>query len=602
MSFRLPCPLSSRVVAVSLIVGIDLGTTNSAVAFMAEDGPRLIPNALGEVLTPSVVGVDADGKLLVGRAARELQVLQPERCAALFKRRMGSDWNAELPGRKFTAEELSSLILRSLKEDATAFFKEPVERAVITVPAYFNDQQRKATIAAGRIAGLQVERIFNEPTAAALAYGFHEAREDKVLLIVDLGGGTFDVSVVELFEGTLEVRASSGESFLGGEDFTRALAARLLEQHGHPFERAELQAPQMVARMIQQCERAKCALSRQDSFALRIPDARGEYHDASPEATVTRQQFEACTRHILNRIDLPIRRVLGDARLTRDDVDEVILVGGATRMPAVVERVTQLLGKSPHRRLNPDQVVALGAAVQAGLIARASGVEDLVVTDVAPFTLGIEIVKEFGHERRHGYFLPIIQRNSTIPISRVERLATVFPNQTSFRVKIYQGEGRRVEDNLFLGEFEVKGIAPGPAGQPVDIRFTYDLNGILEVEATIVETKKAVSHVVTRHARSLSAGQIAEAVRQMAKLKTHPREEAVNRLLLRRAERLYQELSLDGRVILGQLLDGFEAALAMQNAEAIERNRAALQEFLDRTDAGWTDDDPENDHDDWYKP
>jgi molecular chaperone HscC len=569
---------------------------------MTENGPRLIPNALGEVLTPSVVGVEADGKVLVGRAAKELQVMQPERCAGLFKRRMGSDWHAVLSRRKFSAEELSSLILRSLKEDATAFFKEPVERAVITVPAYFNDQQRKATIAAGRIAGLQVERILNEPTAAALAYGFHEVRDDKILLIFDLGGGTFDVSLVEVFEGTLEVRASSGESFLGGEDFTRALAARLLEQHGHPFERAELQAPLMVARMVQQCERAKCSLSRQESYTLRIPDSKGEYHDSSPEAAVTREQFEAWTQHILNRVDLPIRRVLGDARLSREDVDEVILVGGATRMPAVIDRVTQLMGKSPHRRLHPDQVVALGAAVQAGLIARARSVEDLVVTDVAPFTLGIMIAKQFGHEQRDGYFLPIIQRNSTIPISRVERVQTVYPNQTAVQVKIYQGEGRRVEDNLFLGEFEVKGIPAGPAGQPVDIRFTYDLNGVLEVEATIVETKKIVGHVVTRHARGLSAKQIAEAIKQMEKLKTHPREEAVNRLLLRRAERLYQELSLEGRVILGQLLDGFEQALAMQNEEAIERHRAALKEFLERSDAGWSDNAPENDHDDWYKP
>jgi molecular chaperone HscC len=589
-------------IAVSKIVGIDLGTTNSAVACMEENGPRLIPNALGEVLTPSVVGVDADGKLLVGRAAKELQVLQPERCVGLFKRRMGSDWHAELSGRKFSAEELSSLILGALKEDAAVYFKAPVERAVITVPAYFDDHQRKATIAAGRIAGLQVERIFNEPTAAALAYGFHEARDEKILLIFDLGGGTFDVSVVELFEGTLEVRASSGESFLGGEDFTRTLAARLLEQHGHPFELAELQAPLMVARVLQQCERAKCSLSRQESFTLRIPDRKGEYHDSSPEATITRQQFEAWTQHILNRVDLPIRRVLGDAKLTRDDVDEVILVGGATRMPAVIDRVTQLLGKSPHRRFNPDQVVALGAAVQAGLIARDQSVEDLVVTDVAPFTLGIMIAKNFGHEQRSGYFLPVIQRNSTIPTSRVERVVTTAANQTTLQLKIYQGEGRRVEDNLFLGEFEVKGVPPGPAGQPVDVRFTYDLNGVLEVEAAIVETKKSVSHVVTRHARGLSAKQIAEAVKQMEKFKTHPREEAVNRLLLRRAERLYQELPLEGRVILGQLLDGFEDALAKQNEEAIDRNRTPLQEFIERADAGWSDNGTGNDDDDWYKP
>jgi molecular chaperone HscC len=363
-----------------------------------------------------------------------------------------------------------------------------------------------------------------------------------------------------------------------------------------------MQAPLMVARMLQQCERAKCSLSRQESFTVRIPDKKGEYHDSSPEATITRQQFDGWTQHILNRVDLPIRRVLGDAKLTRDDVNEVILVGGATRMSAVIDRVTQLMGKSPHRRLNPDQVVALGAAVQAGLIARDQSVEDLVVTDVAPFTLGMEVSKTFGHEKRSGYFLPIIHRNSTIPTSRVERVQTVAANQTTLAVKIYQGESRRVEDNLFLGEFEVKGIPPGPAGQPVDVRFTYDLNGVLEVEAAVVETKKSVSHVVTRHARGLSAKQIAEAVRQMEKLKTHPREEAVNRLLLRRAERLYQELPLDGRVVLGQLLDGFEDALSKQNEEAIHRNRDALQTFIERADAGWSDDGTGNDDDDWYKP
>src|SRR5262249_21434439 len=225
------------------IIGIDLGTTNSAAAYMAESGPKLIPNALGEVLTPSVVGIDPDNKLLVGRAAKELQVLHPDRCAALFKRYMGSDWKVNLVGRTYTPEELSSLVLRTLKEDAQAHFGHPVPRAVITVPAYFNDQQRKATLHAVRIAGFQVERIFNEPTAAALAYGFHESKEEKVLLIFDLGGGTFDVSIVDLFEGSLEVRASSGESFLGGEDFTRTLAARILEQQDCPFERAEMDSP-----------------------------------------------------------------------------------------------------------------------------------------------------------------------------------------------------------------------------------------------------------------------------------------------------------------------------------------------------------------------
>jgi molecular chaperone HscC len=567
------------------IIGIDLGTTNSAAAWLADDGPQLIPNAVGGTLTPSVVGIDPDGKLVVGAAAKELQVLHPDRCTCLFKRHMGSEWTAELPGRTFTPEELSSLILASLKADAEAFFKGPVTKAVITVPAYFNDRQRKATIAAGRIAGLDVQRIFNEPTSAALAYGFHESKEDKTLLIFDLGGGTFDVSIVEFFEGTLEVRASAGESFLGGEDFTRTLAGRILRSIGKEFERTELTAPRLVSRLIQQCEIAKCRLSREESVVVRVPDQNGNFTDGSQTVPVTRQQFEEWTQHILNRIELPIRRVLGDVKATPDMIDEIILVGGATRMPQVVKRVAEMLGKPPQRRLNPDEVVALGAAVQAGLFARSKGVDDLVVTDVAPFTLGVEIAKDFGHERRAGYFLPVIERNTTIPVSRCQRVGTVEPNQTAIIVKIYQGESRRVEDNLNLGEFELSGIPRGPAGQQIDIRFTYDLNGVLEVEATVVETGRAMSHVVTRHVKGLTTEELKAAVREMAKLKTHPREELANRTLLRRAERLFQELSSHLRDELGQLLDGFESALAMQDADVIARHFEALEMFLSLHDA-----------------
>ncbi len=494
-------------------------------------------------------------------------------------------------------------MLRSLKHDAEAFLGQPVEQAVITVPAYFNDQQRKATLNAGRIAGLKVERIINEPTAAALAYGFHESKDDKVLLIFDLGGGTFDVSLVELFEGALEVRASAGESFLGGEDFTRTLAARVLEFHGYPYERTELEAPRLVGRVIQQCELAKCRLSRQGDAMVRVPDKQGSLADTSPQFTVTRQQFDKWTGHILARVEIPIRRALGDAGLKRDDIDEVILVGGATRMPAVVELVTHLFGKPPHRRLNPDEVVALGAAVQAGLISRQASVDDLVVTDVCPFTLGVEVVKEFGTGIREGYFLPIINRNTTIPVSRVDRLFTVKPNQTEIRCKIFQGESRRVSENLLLGEFSVGDIPPAPAGeQGVDIRFTYDLNGVLEVEATVIDTGRKVNHLMTRYAKGLSQAEIARAVDEMQKLKTHPREETVNRFLLRRAERVFRELSLDGRDRLARLLDGFEAAMEMADEEAIGRHRAALERFLDEHDARFHDGDKERGDDDRYEP
>ena len=423
------------------IIGIDLGTTNSAASIIDEDGPRLIPNALGEVLTPSVVGVDPEGNLVVGRSALELMVTHPERCASQFKRKMGSEWTATLAGKTFTPEELSGMVLRSLKQDAEAHLGRAVDRAVITVPAYFNDPQRKSTIHAGRIAGLTVERILNEPTAAALAYGHQDPGTERILLIFDLGGGTFDVSVVDVMDGAIEVRASAGEGFLGGEDFTRTLAVRLLDRWGLTFERTEMDAPKLVSRLIQQCEAAKRSLSRQGTSTIRLPDKDGRIPDGARIETVTRDDFRKWTDHLMARIETPIRRALGDAGLGKGDIQEVILVGGATRMPRVIERVADLFGRPPLCGINPDEVVALGAAVQAGLIGRDASVEDLVVTDVAPFSLGINICKTFGPERREGYFLPIIDRNTTIPVSRVQTVSTVVPNQTELKVEIYQGKG-----------------------------------------------------------------------------------------------------------------------------------------------------------------
>ncbi len=566
------------------ILGIDLGTTNSAVAHLTDRGSEIVPNALGGRLTPSVVGVDDGGRVLVGAAAREFQVLRPDRCASLFKRWMGTDRAVSLGGRTFTPEELSGLILRSLKADADAHFGRSIERAVITVPAYFNDSQRKATIAAGRIAGFTVERILNEPTAAAIAYGFQDSREDRTVLVFDLGGGTFDVSLVELFEGTLEVRASAGETSLGGEDFTRAIAARVLESVGMPFERAEATKPLVVARVIQQAERAKCRLSRETEAVVRVPDGDGDL-ERGKDVTVTREQLETWIAPILARIEAPIRRVLADARTTRDKIDEVVLVGGATRMPLVVRRVRDLFDKEPHGRLNPDEVVALGAAVQAGLVGRNAAVDDLVVTDVAPFTLGIGISKNFGSELQDGFFDPIIDRNTVIPVSRVKTYSTLFPNQTTIAVRVYQGESRRVRENLLLGEFDVSGIPPGPPGQEVAVRFTYDLNGVLEVEATVVATNKTISHIIAKNAAGMTEAAIRQAVREMAKLKAHPRDEEVNHYVLARAERLFKELSADLRRHLGNLIDGFEAALESREPEAIVAHREAVEAFLSEFDA-----------------
>lgn len=566
-------------------VGIDLGTTNSLVAVMQDQGPVLIPNALRQVLTPSVVGRDDSGQMVVGQTARELRVTQPDRCASVFKRQMGSSWTTELGDRDFSAVELSSFVLRSLKADAEAFLKETVHKAVITVPAYFNEEQRRSTIAAGRLAGLEVERILNEPTAAAIAYGLHAANEEKIAVVVDLGGGTFDVSIVEMFEGTLEIRASAGEIFLGGEDFTNACVSHLLRLHGMAYERVEMEEPLRLARLYRECERAKRLLTTEMQAQVRLPTRSGEFDEKPSVVTITREDFEGWTKPILNRILMPIRRALGDAQLKRDDADEIILVGGATRMPCLAGQIEDLFGKAPRCSLNPDEVVALGAAIHGGLLDRHETLTDLVVTDVAPFTMGVEISRDVGTETRDGYFLPIINRNTTIPVSRINRVCTREPNQTHITVAVYQGESRMVKENLLLGKFDVSGIPRGPAGQEVDIRFTYDLNGVLEVEATIVETRKKATHIFTRHAKGLNQKQIQKAVEEMQALKIHPRDETTNRYLLRRAERLYAELPLRERRILDHLLHGFESVLEIRDQAAMEKYREELHEFLKSYDA-----------------
>lgn len=576
-----------------MIVGIDLGTTYSAVARLTEEGPKLAPNALGRLLTPSVVAVDDEGKLLVGDAAREYQVLRPDRGVSLFKRHMGSDWRTEIGGVELTPERLSALILESLKEDAESAYGESIEQAVITVPAYFNDPQRKATIRAGQMAGLRVERIINEPTAAAIAYGFHEEDEEKLLAVFDLGGGTFDISIVEFFEGTVEVRSSSGECFLGGEDITRTMVSRLLQRHGLAFEHAEVSSPQRVSRLLQLAEAAKRRLSQAEATEVAFPEADGSIRPDASKDRVTREELAEWIGVFLGRLETPIRRALGDARVKREEIDEVLLVGGATRMPAIAEYVERTFGKPPRRRINPDHVVALGAAVQAGLVADMAAVEELVVTDVAPFTLGVEISKQFGRQLQDGYFLPIINRNSTIPISRVERVQTIYSNQPSITVHVFQGESRKTEENLLLGELEVHDLPRGPAGQEVDIRFTYDLNGVLEVEATVVKTGQKVSTVIAKHARGMADRDIAQAVAEMQSIKRHPREDAANRFALRRAERLYAELSLTERDMLSRLLDAFEEALDLQEPDLAEQYRLQLEHFLNQFDGDASDGDPD---------
>lgn len=568
-----------------MVVGIDLGTTNSAIAILSPDGPQLIPNALGKFLTPSVVAIDESGSLLVGQAAKDHQVLRPESSASGFKRYMGSDWTKKLGNQLFDAKKLSSFVLASLKEDAECFLNSMVTRAVITVPAYFHDHQRQATIDAGRLAGLTVERIINEPTAASMAYGVHEKNSDKTVAVFDLGGGTFDISCVDLFEGCVEVRSSAGEAILGGDDFTRAIARTILSDKGIQFESAELKNPLMVSRLIQQAEIAKRELSSSATANVLIPNEDGTLEQSGQNyVTVDRDFLVRACGPLVSKIDRPIRRALGDAKLTKEDFDEVILVGGATRMPMIIDKVNAIFNKQAMGFLNPDHVVAMGAAIQAGLIDGNKAIEDTVVVDVAPFTLGIEISKEVGNQFKPGYFLPIINRNTVIPTSRSHTVCTIAPNQYTVRVNVFQGESRRVEDNFLLGMFDVSRIPRGPAGQEIEVRFTYDSNGVLEVEAKVLATAATVQLVIAGKHSSMTDREIKAAVEAMQSLKVHPREESANRFAIKRAERMFQELPVLLRRQLEQLLDYFESAIEQQEVEEVESARKELLMFLSAHD------------------
>jgi molecular chaperone HscC len=543
------------------IIGIDLGTTNSLCAVFENGQPRLIPNALGAVLTPSVVGVLEDGRVVMGAAAKELRVTRPERCVSCFKRLMGSQETVTIAGQRFTPPELSSLILRSLRDDAESTLGERVTDAVITVPAYFNDNQRQATKHAGTLAGLKVRRIINEPTAAALTYGFHDRDEEKHYLVIDLGGGTFDVTLMEIFNGTLEIIATAGENFLGGEDFTDRLVAHLLQTQGVQLETAELREPLRVARLRKLCEVAKLELTTNYSTVIRLPNTKGELVDDAPTAAVTRDEFQLLVRPLIDRLKEPIAKVLRDGQCTPDQIDEVILVGGATRMPWLHDFVRQQLRNEPLCRFNPDEVVALGAAVQAALISDDRAVEDIVMTDVCPFTLGVDTSKKLGEEIKSGYYTPIIHRNTTIPVSKEHAFSTIYPTQPVVDVHVYQGEHRRVEMNLKIGELQVTGIPPGPPGQIVYIRFTYDLNGILEVEAYLPNSSQKFRTILTHNAVGLSQAELDNAIRKLQALKYYPRENLALQRLLQYCESLVGEVSPFHRAELEAAIDSFEFAI-----------------------------------------
>jgi len=555
------------------IIGIDLGTTNSLAACFREDGPVVIPNVFGEFLTPSVVSVDENGEVFVGRIAKERLLTHPDLTASVFKRSIGSKKQYRLGLKTFTPEELSAVVIRKLKEDAEEFLGEEVDEAVISVPAYFNDAQRRATKTAGELAGLKTERIVNEPTAAAVAYGLHDKKDYTKYLVFDLGGGTFDISILEKYGNVMEVRAVAGDNYLGGEDFTDVLVNWFIQHY--ELEWSEL-TPSARGILRKSAEAAKCALGGPKGAGISCALDGHRYN-----MPVTPEEYEKQCEFLFARLRNPIKRALSDASIQIKDIESILLVGGATKMPLIKNFVTKLFGSFPQAHIDPDQVVAVGTAVHSALKRRDKSIKEIVLTDVCPYTLGTNVVvyRPNGFYES-GHFYPIIERNSVIPVSRSERLYTVHDNQKVINVEILQGESRRTEGNVLLGELNVT-VPQGRAGQEaVDIRYTYDINGILEVEVTVVSTGLTKTLVLEKNPGAMSETEIAEKLQALSELKVHPRNKDENRLLLARAERLYEENVGDHRQFLSQEILIFESVLDKQDEREIRDHAEKLSQYL----------------------
>ena len=567
-------------------VGIDLGTTNSAIAVLEGGEPTIIPNAEGARTTPSVVAFSKTGEVLVGEIAKRQAVTNVDRTISSVKRHMGTDWTTEIDGKKYTAQEISARILQKLKRDAEAYLGEPVTEAVITVPAYFNDAQRQATKDAGQIAGLKVERIVNEPTAAALAYGLEKGKEDELILVFDLGGGTFDVSLLEVGKdddgfSTIQVRATSGDNNLGGDDWDQRIVNWLIDQVKAKTGADLSKDAVALQRLKEAAEQAKKELSSATSTNISLQylsmTADGPIH---LDESLTRAKFEELTSDLLERTKKPFRDVMAEAGVTVSEIDHVVLVGGSTRMPAVTEVVKELTGgREPNKGVNPDEVVAVGAALQAGVIQ--GDRKDVLLIDVTPLSLGIET--------KGGVMTKLIDRNTAIPTKASEIFSTAEDGQPSVLIQVYQGEREFARDNKLLGTFELSGIAPAPRGVPqIEVTFDIDANGIVHVSAKDRGTGKEQSVTITGGS-SLPKEDIDRMVREAEEHAAEDkkrREEADTRNQAEQTvyatEKLLKDeadkISEETRAAVQKDVDAVKEALKGDDIEAVKTAMATLSE------------------------